>query len=253
MGAVRDDKYLHILIQAAGGPKAVPLVALDLVERLPDGHAPALQLDMYHRQAVDQHGHIVAHIPVARSLLVLVDDLQMVVVDVLFVQQIDVFAGTVVLAQHLHMVALYLAGLFHDALVGAGNAILEETLPLRVGEGVVVQLLQLAAQIGDERRLVVDGQVFIALGGQHMDEFLLQRGLALVALRPPRLRGILRHHRTLAGGGDEVVLGHRNFLLLAAFQLFITLFYLRKRIWSKFSAFFVNFETFRHTTFQISK
>ena len=112
------------------------------------------------------------------------------------------------------MVALDLARLFHDALVGAGNAILEETLPLRVSKGVVIQLFQLAAQIGDERCLIVDGQVFIALRGEHADELALQRGLALVALRPPRLRGILRHHRTLASGGDEVVLGHRKSLLL---------------------------------------
>ena len=164
---------------------------------------------MYHGQAVNQHGHVVAHVTGTRALFVLVDDLQAVVVDVLLVQQIDVFACTAVLPQYLHMVVLDLARLFHDALVGAGNAILEETLPLRVSKGVVIQLFQLAAQIGDERRLIVDGQVFIALRGEHTDEFLLQRGLALVALRPPHLRGIFCHHRALANGSDEVVLGHK--------------------------------------------
>ena len=180
--AVGNDKDLHILIKTAGRPKTVALVALDLVERLADGDTAALEFDMYHGQAIDQHRHVIAHIVRASALLILVDDLKEVIVNILFVDEIDIFRRAAVLPQHLHMVVLDLARLFHDALVGTGNAALEKALPLRIGEGVVVQLFQLAAQIGDERRLVVDSQVFIALRGEHTDELAFQRGLALVAL-----------------------------------------------------------------------
>ena len=40
--AVGDNKNLHILIQPAASPKAVPLVTVDLVERLFDGHPAPL-------------------------------------------------------------------------------------------------------------------------------------------------------------------------------------------------------------------
>ena len=45
------------------------------------------RLDMYQRQAVDEDGHVVARVVIARSLLILVEHLQAVIVDVLFVQQ----------------------------------------------------------------------------------------------------------------------------------------------------------------------
>lgn len=81
-------------------------------------------------QTVDQNGHIVACVVPARALFILVDDLQTVVVDVLFVQQIDVFGGPAVLPQHLHVVGLYAAGLFQNAVVGSGDAGLKEAAPI---------------------------------------------------------------------------------------------------------------------------
>ena len=82
--AVGDHKNLHILIQAAARPERIPLIAVDLVERLPDGHPAPLQFHMNQRKAVDQNRHIVAIImprTVRLLHLVLVDDLQSVVVD----------------------------------------------------------------------------------------------------------------------------------------------------------------------------
>ena len=40
--AVGDNENLYILIQTATSPKAVPLVTVDLVERLFDGHTAPL-------------------------------------------------------------------------------------------------------------------------------------------------------------------------------------------------------------------
>ena len=66
IGAVGDHKNLHKLIKSAGCPKAVPLVAVDLVKGLPDGNAPVFQFNMDQRQTVDQHCHIIAVSPSLR-------------------------------------------------------------------------------------------------------------------------------------------------------------------------------------------
>ena len=139
------------------------------LKSLPDGHAPALELDMYQGQAVDQHRHIVAVVMLGPLLLVhliLVDDLEAVVVDVLLVDEGNVLGGAVVPAEYLHEVLLNLPGLLHDVLVGVGNGILEELLPLAVGKLVIVQSLQLTAQIGDQVGLLYVYLLRIALLGE---------------------------------------------------------------------------------------
>lgn len=208
VGAVGDDENLDVFKKPACCPEAVALVALDLVERLADGHAAAFELDMYQRQAVDEDGHVVARVVTARSLLVLVEHLQTVVVDVFFIQQVDVFGRTAVLPQHLHMIELNPARLFQNAVVRACDAVLEKARPLAVRKGVVVQTLQLAAEVGDERGFVVDLQIFIPLRTQKPEELLLQRRLALIAVRPAGIRRVLGHDRAFRGGGDDVELGH---------------------------------------------
>lgn len=208
VGAVGDDENLDVFKKAAGCPETVALVALDLVERLADGHAAPLQLDMYHRQAVDEDGHVVARVVIARGLLILVEHLQAVVVDVLFIQQVDVFGRAAVLPQHLHMIELNPARLFQNAVVRARDAVPKEARPLAARKGVVVQTLQLAAQIGDERSFVVDVQIFIPLRTQKPEKFLLQRSLALIAVRPAGIRRVLSHDRAFCRGGDDVELGH---------------------------------------------
>ena len=99
VGAVGDDKKLHILKKAAARPKGVALIAVNLVKGFPDGDAAAFELYMYHRQTIDKDGHIIAVVipgPVFFTQNILVDDLQAVVVNVLFIKKKDVFRGTVV-------------------------------------------------------------------------------------------------------------------------------------------------------------
>ena len=189
-------------------PEAVALVALDLVERLTDGHAAPLELDMYQRQTVDEDGHVVARVVIACGLLVLVEHLQTVVVDVLFVQQVDVFGRAAVLPQHLHMIELNPARLFQNAVVCARDAVPKEARPLAVRKGVVVQTLQLAAEVGDERGFVVDLQIFIPLRAQKPQKLLLQRSLALIAVRPAGIWRVRGHDRAFGCRGDDVGLGH---------------------------------------------
>ena len=96
---------------------------------------------MNQRKAVDQNRHIVAVI-VSRTVcllhLILVDDLQAVVVDVLFVNQRDIFGAAIILVQHMHVIFLNLPGLFGNMFVGVGNYITEKLLPFRIGKLVVV-------------------------------------------------------------------------------------------------------------------
>ena len=49
-------------------------------------------------QTVDENGHVIAGVVVALGLLVLIDDLQTVVVDVLFVDELNIFGGSVITA-----------------------------------------------------------------------------------------------------------------------------------------------------------
>lgn len=93
-------------------------------------------------------------------------------------------------------------------LVGVGNGMGKELIPLAVGEGVIVEGFQLTAQVGDEFRLGVDGKVGIPLFGELPDEGFFQLRLALVSLRAGERGGVLSQDGVLGGGGDEVVAVH---------------------------------------------
>ena len=90
IGSVGNDENLNIFVQSATCPKTIPLIAVNLVERLFELDTSTLQLDMHKRQTIDKYGHIVAGIVVSLLLLVLVDDLEVVVMDVFLVNKVDV-------------------------------------------------------------------------------------------------------------------------------------------------------------------
>ena len=203
--AVGDHKNLHIFVQAAACPERIPLIAVDLVKRLPDGYPTPLQFHMNQRKAVDQNRHIVAVImprTVCLFYLVLIDDLQTVVVDVLFVDQRDIFGTAVIPMQHLHVIFLNLPGLFGNMLVGVGNYITEKLPPLRIGKVVVVQLFQLAAEVSNQFILGMQRQIGIALLTQQPDKLFFQFRLALVAVRA--------HLGGLIGSNNSIFIGSRN-------------------------------------------
>lgn len=132
--AVGDNENLYILIQTATSPKAVPLVTVDLVERLFDRHTAPLQFHMNQRQTVYQNRDIIAVIIVAVVFHILVDNLQTVVVDVLFIQQRDIDRRAVLAGQVLNVVLLDAAGLFFDAIVRVGDFILKKEVPFFIRE-----------------------------------------------------------------------------------------------------------------------
>ena len=208
IGAIGNDKNLHILKKPRGRPEALPLVAVDLVERLPDGDAPAFEFNMYHGQAVDQNRYIIAVFMSSFRDGILVDDLQAVVVDVPFIQQIDIFRRAVVPAEDLDIIVLNTAGFLHDPIVFPRDAFREKLLPLAVGKNIVVEQFKLFAQVGNQRLFVVNGKIFMPLRCQQADKLLFQRRLALVGVRFTRLRRILRHNGAFGCLGNDVVVAH---------------------------------------------
>ena len=67
-----------------------------------------------------------------RANHVLIDDLQPVVMDVLFIYECNILGRTVITSQNLNIVLLYLPSLFHDMLIGIDNSIFEEIIPFCV-------------------------------------------------------------------------------------------------------------------------
>ena len=209
--AVGDHENLHEFIQSAGCPEAVPLIAIDLVKRLPDGNAPALQLDMDQRQAVDQHRHIIAIVmscPLLCGDGILVDDLQTVIMDALLVNELDIFAFPVIPAEHLHIVLLNQPGLFENAGVCVCQHLVPETLPFAVRKAIVVQLFQLRPQIGNQVSLFMDGQALIAQLAKQTDKLLFQVRFALVRLRAFRLRLVFCYNRAFAALSNYIEIAH---------------------------------------------
>lgn len=175
-------------------------------------------------QAVDQDGDIIAVLVLCAGIgshLVLIDDLQAVVVDVLFVNKGDVFGAAVISMEVLDRVGLDAAGLFHDAVVCVGDDLPEEPLPLAVGKAAVVQKLQLRPEVFHQGGLVVDGEVFITLGGQQPDELFFQLRLALVGVGTGGFRLVFGDNGAFGAGGDEVVGTHiiTSYFIIATIEV----------------------------------
>ena len=163
---------------------------------------------MNQRQTVYQNRDIIAVIIVAAVLHILVNDLQAVVVDVLFIQQRDIDRRAVLTGQILNIVFLDAAGLFFDAIVRVGDFILKEEVPLFIRESIVVQQFQLTAQVCHKVSVIMDREVGIALLLQHLDKCLLQRSLALVSVRAFALRFVFCYNGTFVAGSNYIVSAH---------------------------------------------
>ena len=196
---VADDEYLHILEESASRPERIALVAVYLVERFLDIHAPAFQFDMDQRKTVDQYGHVIAVLVVPVLRLVLVEHLEVVVMDfyTLLLDQVDVLLPAVITGKQLYMVLLNHGGLFRYAVVRVGDDILEETLPFAVGEGGVIQFFQLVTKVRYQIRFGCDGQPLVFLCDELSDERFFECRLALVAGGGTLCRCVFHYHRAL--------------------------------------------------------
>ena len=162
-------------------------------------------------QAVDQYRHIIAIVmscPLLCGDGILVDDLQAVVVYALLVNELDIFAFPVILAEHLHIVLLNQAGLFENAGVCVCQHLVPETLPFAVRKAIVIQLFQLRPQIGNQVGFLMDGQALIAQIAKQTDKFLFQSRLALVAIGTLGLGLVFGYNGAFAALGDDVEVAH---------------------------------------------
>ena len=134
---IGNNKNLNIFIQSASRPERIPLVAVNLVECFTDGYTSAFQLNMYKRQTVYQYRNIIAVVMLRTILcgsihLVLINYLQPVIMNVLLIYECNILGRTIITRQDLDIILLYLPGLFYDILIGIGNGIFEEIIPLCV-------------------------------------------------------------------------------------------------------------------------
>lgn len=127
--------------------------------------------------------------------------------DLVFAQQVDVLDAAIIPDEVLDVVFLDSLSLLGDALVRVGELRTEEALPLIVGEGKLIKLLELSAQVSDEIALCGDVQVLIGQGLELLDERTLELRLALIAgfTQCHRLWNVLTDHSALVALGDEGV------------------------------------------------
>ena len=167
---------------------------------------------MDHRQTVDEDRDVIAVI-VGSTLSgghgVLIDDLQNIVVDILFVNEGDILAFTVIALQHLYMVFLDEPGLFRNAQIRICKHFAEKTLPFTIGEFIPVQFGKLSAQVGHKVSILVNMEIFIAQLLKQPNELLFKLCLALISLRAFCLGLVFCYNCAFAALGNDVEIAHR--------------------------------------------
>lgn len=125
--------------------------------------------------------------------------------DVAAVNQFEVFNGAVIEQAALDGFSLDDFGFVSNGGGGIGDNGGVEAFPFRVGQGVVVEFLELGAQVVFEVIAAGDGQVVVGLTLQDFDEVVFKLGFALVGQFPGVIGGRLRGNGVLIGehdGGD---------------------------------------------------
>ena len=186
--AVGDDEDLHVAEEsvAGAGVEGVALVAVDLVEGFAQFFASPLEFDVDQGQAVDEDGDVVSVRACAGVDSVLANHLHLIAVNVGLVDEADVFGGAVVTDEDLHVVLLDAAGFSDDRVPVSGGGVNDrvtvKALPFFVAEPVVIEGLELDAQVRFEAVTIVDIHVFVGLSAQLFNEVVLEGGFALVVL-----------------------------------------------------------------------
>ena len=93
--------------------------------------------------------------------------------DVLLVDEKNIFCLAVVASKNLHEIFLNAAGLFLNVVVRARDTVLKKLLPFAVGEPIVVEKFKLFAKVGNELLFGVNIEIFIPHVSQKAQEFAL--------------------------------------------------------------------------------
>ena len=94
--AVAHHKDLHILKQSVASPERFSAVAVYLIESLLDAHTSLLQFDVHQWQTIHEDADVVSVGAFAVPYLILVDYLSTIGMNIVFLNEIDVFFLTVV-------------------------------------------------------------------------------------------------------------------------------------------------------------
>jgi len=84
------------------------------------------------REAIDEDGDVVPCFIGTCSLFILVNHLKAIVMDVFFVDEVNVLGSAVVTPEKLFIVGLNFSGLFDDAFAAIGKSLGKEALPFSV-------------------------------------------------------------------------------------------------------------------------
>ena len=117
MRTVGDYKQLYILIQSAACPKAVTLVSIDLIKRFPNCVSSFFKFNMHQWQSIYQNRHIITSITLSAFFFILVYYLQMIIVNVVFVDQLDIFYVAVIKGEVLQTILLYFASFLYNTII----------------------------------------------------------------------------------------------------------------------------------------
>ena len=121
---------------------------------------------MYKRQTVYKYCDIITVIvfcAVCCTNHILIDNLQAVVVNVLFINQRDILGFTAVTLQNFDIILLNGACFLCDRLIRIGNAVLKKIIPFLIGELVIIQFFQSFTKVLNQVLLGMYRQISIAL------------------------------------------------------------------------------------------
>ena len=142
--------------------------------------------------------------------LILVNHLQSIVIDVLFVYQFDVLGQSIIQCQVQH-IAL---ALNHLRLVQDGHLFVadhgQQSCPFAIRQFDVVQQLQLVAQVTKQTFLVFHDYIHITLPHQLVYQVVLQFRLALISLCSFRHHVVVCHHRLVLLFYYDFIVVHRR-------------------------------------------
>ena len=96
LSAIADDKQLNVIKHSLACPEAFASIAVYLVEGFPDAYTSAFQLNMNEWQTVHQDGYIIAVGVGSASGHVLVDNLQIILEHVIFMDKVNIGINTIV-------------------------------------------------------------------------------------------------------------------------------------------------------------
>ena len=205
------DKYLDIFKESTSSPEAISLVSVNLVKCLLNRDSPPLQLDVDSRKPVNQDCDIVS-IAAAGTFFganfILVDDLQAVVMNMVLIQQSNIFRAAIVLAERLYIVFLETPCFLYNSVFVWCNAMSKEPIPFTVAKLKRIQFFNFTAKIFHKVIFRVNGKILIALFAELPDKLCFQFGFTLVGFRTAFYWFVLRHNRIFICGCDNVKITH---------------------------------------------